>query len=147
MELQSIALKVSKASTVTQEQQQAAQHEKHKQDRIARMAYDQIKERIALENDPLLYDKVKWPLYKDLVFKRKNNNNVLPSFNKQVPRLVGMKQAPDLQRMNSSVTRSLATNPLNSEKGSSNNLHKGIDLKEIDRIAQEMTDQINKPVL
>lgn len=81
------------------------------------MAYDPIRERIALENDPLIYDKVRWPIYKDLVFKRRNNNNVLPGFNKQVPRLVGMKQAPQTL-MNASVSRSLATNPLNSEKGS-----------------------------
>ena len=36
-----------------------------------RMAYDLVKERLALDNDALFYDKIKWPVYKELIFKRR----------------------------------------------------------------------------
>jgi hypothetical protein len=59
------------------------------------MAYDLVKERRELDDNQLLYDKIKWPLYKELCFRRRNVLQ-LPIFNKNVPRLVGLRTAPPL---------------------------------------------------
>ena len=55
------------------------------------MVYDLVKERREMENDAISYDKIKWPIYKDLVFTRKNLIT-LPLFIWNVPKLVGLKE-------------------------------------------------------
>ena len=59
------------------------------------MAYDLVRERRELEENAFLYDKIKWPAYKDTVFRRRQVAQ-LPSYNKQVNKLVGLKLAPAL---------------------------------------------------
>lgn len=63
---------------------------------MQRMAYDLPQAKRELENEPLSYEKIKWPTnYKDLIFKRKNIST-LPQLPKHIPKLVGLKKASGL---------------------------------------------------
>ena len=96
------------------------------------MAYDLPKERKELEQEPLSYDKIKWPShYKDIIFKRKNIIT-LPVQAKQVPKLVGLKRATGVAAGMDEV----------SAKGPDGK----VDMREIDRIAAEMNDKVNATV-
>ena len=97
MDFATQALKVSKAvpQPYDKEAIQKDQQERFKQERLNRMAYDLVRERRELEENAFLYDKIKWPAYKDTVFRRRQIAN-LPGYNRQVNKLVGLKHAPAL---------------------------------------------------
>ena len=42
-----------------------------------------------------MYDKVRWPVYRDLIFKRKNLM-MLPNYSKNVPKIIGVKNAQQI---------------------------------------------------
>jgi len=94
------------------------------------LAYDLPRERIAFENDQLQYEKIKWPVYKELIFKRRQIP-MIPIYARNVSRLVGLRNGvSQLQQpqVDKSITESTQK----------------LDLKELDRIAREMTDNVNR---
>ena len=92
MDFSKEALKITKAIPSVIDQSQ--QNDRFKIDRQARMAYDMVKERREFESsDQLSYDKIRWPMYKDLIFKRRNNFT-LPTQARNVAKLIGLKHAP-----------------------------------------------------
>lgn len=52
--------------------------------------YDFQKEKGQFESDAIMYDKVRWPTFRDLILKRKTQVQ-LPSYAKQVPKLITLK--------------------------------------------------------
>ena len=128
------SLQISRAQQISHAEQREQNLERLRQDRLQRMAYDLTKERTALETDQLWYDKIKWPVCQNLIFKRRQIG-CLPQYPKHVSRLIGMKwQAP-------SIT-ALANSRENSKTRSSS---QNIDMKELDRLAIEMTEKLSQP--
>jgi hypothetical protein len=44
-----------------------------------------------------MYDKTRWPTYRDLVYRRKNNM-ILPINSKQVPKTIGVQNAKEASK-------------------------------------------------
>ena len=62
--------------------------------KIYKHPYEFYKEKAAFEtNEQLVYDKVRWPMYREVIMKRKNLV-VLPSTAKNVSKLIGMLNVP-----------------------------------------------------
>lgn len=73
-----------------------------------------------------------------MVYKRKNNP-ILPYYSKNVSKLVGLKYAPT-QTLNSSVSRSQVGKGIESERESTTNIPKLIDIKELDALGAKMIE-------
>jgi len=55
--------------------------------------YDFQRERSNFEMEPLSYEKIRWPIFRDIVMKRRDMP-MIPLLARHVQRLVGLKDAP-----------------------------------------------------
>ena len=76
------------------------------QDVTARLQQQIRREKEQASNDYLVYEKIRWPCYKDMVYRRKNMHH-LPTNANQVKRMLGLTKAgpnpPTTNRGNSSA--------------------------------------------
>ena len=67
-------------------------HKKYK-DIVSKLQFQIKREKETAQNEQIIYDKVRWPCYKEMIFRRKYQTQ-LPLNSTQVKRMLGLKQAP-----------------------------------------------------
>ena len=106
MDFSSLALQVIKATPRPIETPQLSKLE---QDRKNRLAYDFQRERNNFEMEPLSYEKIRWPIFRDIVMWRRDLP-MIPLLSRQVQRLVALKDAAPKQKLEGQETRDSRSN-------------------------------------
>lgn len=78
------------------------------------LVYDFQKEKLQFDQEALMYDKVRWPTFRDLIVKRKNQTN-LPSYAKQVPKLITLKALLEKEKEKTKKGKPLLKEPATKE--------------------------------